>query len=227
MLQQRVCKQCGTSFPGGPHADYCPSCRDVRRKAQKREHKRKGAGRLLGGVDICERCGNEYIVNAGLQRFCPQCAPLQTAIRRPKKYRTCVICGKVAEGNKKTCSRECHKAYCSLNITGTFRPGNEKGWRNTAIAHTKIWEIKSPEGIVYHPYNLTQWLKRNEYMLPGTANQARSAFSMMNAGKLSSWHGWELLNCVKPDGEIKICEACSVWYTDTHTCSAKISNGYM
>lgn len=137
MLQQRICQQCGRSFEGGPRAYYCPSCRIERKRyhdADFQRRKRKGNYRPLGSIDKCERCGKEYIVEGGLQRFCKVCRPehyrehdRETAIefyhnnkdrinpvrnqRRRKGPKTCVICGKEFTTNTRaiTCSCECRR----------------------------------------------------------------------------------------------------------------------
>jgi len=33
----------------------------------------------LGSTDRCAHCGREYTVNAGIQRYCPDCGPLLIA----------------------------------------------------------------------------------------------------------------------------------------------------
>lgn len=135
MIQNRVCRQCGRSFQGGPRAYYCPSCRDIRRRERDNGLKKAGPVRPLGSMDICERCGKPYIVMSGLQRFCPACRPVhnreydrKTGLafyrensdqinpvrndRRRVKLRFCVICGKEfpSDGTcRNTCSDECRR----------------------------------------------------------------------------------------------------------------------
>lgn len=63
---------------GGPRARYCPECRSQRKaktNANYRERKRVGKVREIGSVDICQNCGEKYIVNSGLQMYCKKCAP--------------------------------------------------------------------------------------------------------------------------------------------------------
>ena len=130
-----MCAQCGAAFQGGPSARWCPACRLERRRARDREYKRRGPARKLGSVQICERCGGEYILDAGLQRYCPGCA--EEAVREnrlPKKriaqraydpdhakrnankvgIRLCVICGAPILGDRAqlpvvTCSEGCNR----------------------------------------------------------------------------------------------------------------------
>lgn len=137
MLQDRQCIKCKTSFKGGPRAYYCPNCRDERTKETNRNHKRKkrlGLTRSIGSKDTCERCGEQYTVEAGLQRFCPDCQPIHAAeydrktalpfyhankerinpprkIRRRKRGNICAWCRKEfePENGSTTCSDECKR----------------------------------------------------------------------------------------------------------------------
>ena len=130
-LVDHVCKQCGAEFTGGPRAIYCPKCRKIRKAEADRRHKKNGTSRKIGSTDICENCGKPYIVNGGLQRYCPECAKKILAekmkpIKREyaAKYRAehpdykkdirenatvCVVCGKPFTATKptNTCSPEC------------------------------------------------------------------------------------------------------------------------
>lgn len=137
MIQSRTCHQCKTNFLGGPRAYYCPSCRVERAKqthAEYRRRKRQGEVRALGSTDKCERCGKSYTVEAGLQRFCPECQPIHAAdydrrtslefynenkerinpprkMKRRKRSNICVICESVFEpiNGSTTCSAECKR----------------------------------------------------------------------------------------------------------------------
>lgn len=82
MIQNRTCRECGCSFKGGPRAYYCPSCRTERTKQTNADYRRRklaGDVRTIGSTDKCDRCGKEYTVEAGLQRFCPKCQPIHAA----------------------------------------------------------------------------------------------------------------------------------------------------
>lgn len=130
-LVDHVCKQCGKEFVGGPRASYCPKCREWRKAEASKRHKKNGTFRKIGSTDLCENCGNPYIVNSGLQRYCPECGKKLLAektkpIKRAyaEKYREehpeakkairknatiCVVCGKpfTATAATNTCSPEC------------------------------------------------------------------------------------------------------------------------
>lgn len=76
IYDNRVCVWCGVMFSGGPSARYCPSCRKERIKQTHREsteRARRGATRKLGSRAICANCGEYYVVNGGLQKYCENC----------------------------------------------------------------------------------------------------------------------------------------------------------
>ena len=76
IVKVRTCRQCGKSFPGGPHAWYCPECREERkRETDARFRAKHGADRPLGSIDHCVVCGGGYIVVNWSQKYCPSCAP--------------------------------------------------------------------------------------------------------------------------------------------------------
>lgn len=143
VIRDRVCQTCGVTFPGGPRAWYCPACREERRRQHDREAKqRKKAGtvRSIGSTAYCERCGQPYTVNGGLQRYCSECAPeaarkTANALSRawnaehttPDQRRIerhahaaeipCKICGRmfVPASAALTCSPECAEALARQN----------------------------------------------------------------------------------------------------------------
>lgn len=69
VIADRICIDCGTTFKGGPRARRCPICREAARRAKKK----KPTVRPLGSIDKCQRCGNEYTVESGRQKYCPAC----------------------------------------------------------------------------------------------------------------------------------------------------------
>ncbi len=129
VLRTRTCRTCGTQFVGGPRAWYCPNCRAERKKAQ--QAKRKSPNRKLGSIDYCEICGKEYIVNGGLQRYCPDCKAEAVAVKdraqgraymqehraeslkrkqeNQRNRKICVVCGKPFYTGTPhvTCSAQC------------------------------------------------------------------------------------------------------------------------
>ena len=132
-LGDRVCKQCGITFLGGPRAWYCPVCRLERRREMDAIRYHAGSARHLGDTDKCVVCGAYYIVTGSNQRYCPDCAPAAVAKkdrqqslewyaenkveynpvrnqRRRKNEAVCTVCGKTFHQHGipvKVCSDEC------------------------------------------------------------------------------------------------------------------------
>ena len=133
-LRTRTCHTCGANFIGGPRASYCPTCRAEREKVRKQKYRSTGFSRHLGDIDNCVICGGEYVIQSGLQKYCPKCAPdavreIDRAqskswnaehdyyIKRREKSRSgvkvCVVCGReIVPGTPTvTCSPECAAAH--------------------------------------------------------------------------------------------------------------------
>ena len=143
IIRKRVCRTCGKEFDGGPRAWYCTDCRAERQKAQSREYKqreRMGNVRNIGSEDICTICGKKYVVQGGLQKYCPECAPeavkeidrkqsvewsrknVDMGVKHAAREltaaeRTCVVCGKlfVPHSAAVTCSPECSATLARRN----------------------------------------------------------------------------------------------------------------
>lgn len=134
IYDNRVCKQCGRNFSGGPRAWYCPYCRYERRKEKDRKYHKDGSMRKIGDTDFCVNCGKPYTITSGMQKYCPDCAlacireidrqqslalyhrksdeisEQRKSVRRKKKIEiTCEVCGKTFLGrkNQKFCSEGC------------------------------------------------------------------------------------------------------------------------
>ena len=84
LYDNRICRQCGASFKGGPRAWYCEPCRAERARERQRKASSKQI-RPLGSTDICIVCKKEYIVNGGMQKYCTDCAPIQIKINDRKQ----------------------------------------------------------------------------------------------------------------------------------------------
>lgn len=84
-MKNRVCRECGAVFLGGPRAWYCPDCRAERIRAQYQRYRYRVA-RPLGTTDRCQICGKPYVVIGGLQRYCKDCA--ETAIREKDRQQS-------------------------------------------------------------------------------------------------------------------------------------------
>lgn len=138
-VRDRICWSCAEPFPGGPRARYCPDCRRERQREQSREYQQRkaaGAVRKIGSTDSCAVCGRLYTVASGLQKYCPDCAPLAVAeadrrqgrdwyavhgdpaVRRQLRQAqtvelTCIVCGAHFKpaGRAVTCSPACARIY--------------------------------------------------------------------------------------------------------------------
>ena len=107
MISEKICINCGLPFKGGPRAYYCPGCRLERQRDQNRDfklRKKKGEYRKLGSADKCERCGKDYVVEAGLQRFCKE---FQSSTRTV------------------TCSDECKRQHINKMYRERYRKRNK------------------------------------------------------------------------------------------------------
>ena len=170
----RTCIRCGATFPGYPRSQYCPNCSVDRKKEldkAARERKRNGTIRHIGSVDICAKCGGEYTVAGGQQKYCPECAPeaiaeadraqsrkwnaanLDYDRRRQDRqdataYIKCAVCGTLFqpnEGAPVTCSPECAKKYAAQSNAEWYK--NNREYRNEYTRNrirTKI-EAMTPE----------------------------------------------------------------------------------
>lgn len=139
-VRPRTCVDCGARFDGGPSALRCPVCRAERKRELDRRRRKQGTARPLGTTDLCQVCGQPYVVTGGLQKYCPACA--ETAIRDKDRAKSlqwnrdnttpelrreerqkqtaaliCVVCGKpfVPDSRSRTCSPECSSQLAKRN----------------------------------------------------------------------------------------------------------------
>lgn len=132
-MRTRICCDCGNAFVGGPRAWYCPECRSERERERKKRYNTYGYARKLGSTDTCQRCGKEYIVRGGKQKYCVECSKIaimeidrkqglewykkNADTYNPIRYerrkignRKCAICGREFDPRGtalKVCSPEC------------------------------------------------------------------------------------------------------------------------
>ena len=101
-------------------------------KERNKKYKAEGAKRKLGSYDNCQNCGKPYSVKSGLQKYCPDCAPIITRengnkakrekakkqytteakrAEKDKRQKVCIVCGRTFRSNTPTvtCSPECAK----------------------------------------------------------------------------------------------------------------------
>lgn len=134
VIADRTCIDCGTTFKGGPRARRCPICREIARRAKKK----KPTARPLGSIDICQRCGNEYVVEGGRQKYCTACQKdallewqrehkvgynkkpeieSKKQEKRKNQLKMCLYCQKSfrSETPSAYCSEYCKKEQAKLN----------------------------------------------------------------------------------------------------------------
>lgn len=174
-LVDRVCKQCGITFLGGPRAWYCPGCRLERRRKRDVIRYHSGPVRHLGDTDKCVVCGADYIVTGGNQKYCPDCA--QTAVaekdrqkalewynenkaeynparneKRRVKQATCIVCGKLFDRNgkpTKLCSPECREIRKKQWTQNAYAKSREKIKLERALQ--EVPEAKAKKWILKSP----------------------------------------------------------------------------
>lgn len=80
----RRCVVCGTEFVGAPRSLYCPACRRKKQSENVRKYlkrKREGKATTIGQTILtCAVCGKPFLMTAGGQKYCPDCA--QEAYRK-------------------------------------------------------------------------------------------------------------------------------------------------
>lgn|GEM_PF-1299119 len=134
-MLSRACRECNVAFLGGPHAWYCPECRESRKRKAKQQHyerKRKGMAVKIGDAMMCEMCGEKIIRNSGVQRFCPKCADLhlkmidnQQSLEWKKKNPE-----KAKEANKKMLAyRAAYDEAKDSGIVGIIWSKDRRKWR--------------------------------------------------------------------------------------------------
>lgn len=148
-LYPRNCQTCGAVFSGGPRAWYCPECRAERKAAAKKAYnarKRVGNVREIGSVDICQKCGEKYIVTGSIQKYCANCAmeaaqeldrlqgmeyynknkdhlnPKRNNARRKEKF--CAVCGcKISPIGGRVFCKKCKKVGGKKDTRKNMFPG--------------------------------------------------------------------------------------------------------
>lgn len=127
---ERICIDCGKSFKGHTGSFRCPDCQYLANLERQRKFEKHGPQRKLGSYDNCQRCGKQYVVTNGKQKYCPECAaeaakenarlaaikryhlkvtPEARKEKKRKRQKICIVCGEpfAYENPSVTCSPEC------------------------------------------------------------------------------------------------------------------------
>ncbi len=78
-LKTIICPDCGREVQAYTKSYRCPECQraaDALANAEFKRRKAAGKIRPLGSTDLCQRCGQPYTVEAGLQKYCKNCAEI-------------------------------------------------------------------------------------------------------------------------------------------------------
>lgn len=80
------CIDCGKLIYRPIKCIRCEACQLAINYERHKEHQRAKPARPLGSTDICTICGKPYIVESGLQKYCPDCreAATRASIARRK-----------------------------------------------------------------------------------------------------------------------------------------------
>lgn len=71
-----ICRDCGREYMSSYDSLRCPECEaklNAKRYAAQQQRKLAGQVRKIGSTASCERCGAEYTVTGGRQRYCDAC----------------------------------------------------------------------------------------------------------------------------------------------------------
>lgn len=159
----RVCKDCGKPLPEKSRAWYCAECKKKRNRISVHNYQKKRAGRNIGDVDYCKKCGNEYIVEKSSQHLCPNCQDPQKiedqrkySNRRREKIKRiydklsqsgimiCRNCSKVfphEDGGAKICS-DCQEKKLLKPSTGGVIIGNKYACKNCGEEFTATYQTQ-------------------------------------------------------------------------------------
>lgn len=172
VLIDRVCSRCGAKFVGYPNSKYCPACLPEVIRERNREQRRSGPARPIGSIDLCQKCGKEYIVKSGLQKYCSDCAAeaiREKARARKRQYnrdnreyfnslrrcvkdgrKVCIVCGNPFNSDTPTvtCSPECAAEHKRLQQA---KADYKRGRRKSIVFPPKSNNPKSGiAGISWH-----------------------------------------------------------------------------
>lgn len=164
--QMLICQDCGREALVYPKSIRCPDCQkeaDDRALADFRRRKAAGKTRPIGSVDICQRCGQPYTVNAGLQKYCKACAG--EALREHNRVKALELYHDKYDGNPEEKERRSKKRRLPR-----YSPILCRVCGSEFIPETRHAAYCSPKcADIGHKAQCSQWMKthreeQNEYM---------------------------------------------------------------
>ena len=138
MTHEYFCTDCGIPCCGSIASFRCSTCQEIANREtyrRSRERQANGTSRRKNQIYKCQRCGGDYILNSGNQRYCKECAPYAMVENKQEKsmqYREqhreeinakkrvtpveikCEVCGKsftVTNKRQRVCSDGCRVIY--------------------------------------------------------------------------------------------------------------------
>lgn len=124
MVHTFTCPDCGKIVTRPTKCTRCEECQDAANRLHNAIYRRSGARRPLGSTDKCARCGKEYIVFGGKQKYCPACKESATAeaIREQRRAsmeekRNNAVTGNIIRERKRVVPKEKICKYCKKTFS--------------------------------------------------------------------------------------------------------------
>lgn len=90
------------------------------KKESTRRYKKNGPQRKIGSIDKCERCGKEYVVSGGRQKYCDECkkeALLEWQRPRKREYNKMTNQKEKKKERRRATEKVC--VYCGRKFSTT------------------------------------------------------------------------------------------------------------
>lgn len=124
MVHTFACPDCGKIVTRPTKCTRCEECQDAANRLHNAIYRRSGARRPLGSTDKCARCGKEYIVFGGKQKYCPACKESATAeaIREQRRAamtekRNDAVAGSIIRERKRVVPKDKICKYCKKTFS--------------------------------------------------------------------------------------------------------------
>lgn len=115
LYREKACIDCGLVVRMHIKSKRCRACQDAANKRNDQAYRRalaEGNTRQIGSVDLCQKCGGQYTVCGGLQKYCPDCAK-----------------GAVAEKARASARERYAKAYATPEAKAARQEKRRKDWQ--------------------------------------------------------------------------------------------------